>query len=54
MQRPSRLIGFYEERGLLHRISAAGKPEEVHAQIVEILEQCSASRSQDMPRVEGH
>jgi adenylate kinase len=40
------LIGFYEARGLLHRISAAGKPEEVHAQIVEILEQAARSREQ--------
>ncbi len=40
------LIGFYEARGLLHRISAAGKPEEVHAQIVGILEQAARSRGQ--------
>ncbi len=40
------LIGFYEARGLLHRISAAGKPEEVHAQIVEVLEQAARSREQ--------
>jgi len=31
------LIGFYERRGLLYRISAAGTPEEVHAQIVAVL-----------------
>jgi adenylate kinase len=31
------LLGFYERRGLLHRISAAGPPEEVQAQIVAIL-----------------
>ena len=33
------LIGFYEQHGILHRISAAGSPEEVHDQIVAILEQ---------------
>ncbi len=32
------LLGFYEQRGLLHRISAAGEPDDVHAQIVAILE----------------
>ena len=32
------LLGFYEQRGLLQRISAAGSPEEVHEQIVDILE----------------
>ena len=32
------LLGFYEQRGLLQRISAAGSPEEVHEQIVAILE----------------
>jgi adenylate kinase len=38
------LIGFYEARGLLHRISAAGSPEDVHTQITDILER--ASRAQ--------
>ncbi len=32
------LIGFYEQHGILHRISAAGSPEEVHDQIVAILQ----------------
>ena len=32
------LIGFYEQHGILHRISSAGTPEDVHAQIVAILE----------------
>ena len=32
------LLGFYEGRGLLHRISAAGTPEEVNAKIVAVLE----------------
>ena len=38
------LIGFYEQRGLLHRISAAGTPEDVHAKIVAILEKAGAGR----------
>lgn len=38
------LIGFYEQRGLLHRISAAGTPEDVHAKIVAILEEAGAGR----------
>ena len=33
------LIGFYERQGLLHRISAAGEPRDVHEQIVALLEQ---------------
>ena len=37
------LIGFYEQRRLLHRISAAGTPEDVHAKIVAILEEASPS-----------
>jgi adenylate kinase len=37
------LLGFYQERGLLRQISAAGKPEEVHAQIVAILTGHSAN-----------
>ena len=37
------LLGFYEQRGLLRRISAAGSPEEVHEQIVSILEAAVAS-----------
>jgi adenylate kinase len=38
------LIGFYEQRGLLHRISAAGTPEDVHAKLVAILEEAGARR----------
>ncbi len=32
------LIGFYEQHGVLHRISSAGSPEDVHNQIISILE----------------
>lgn len=32
------LLGFYQSRGLLHRISAAGQPEDVFAQIVAVLQ----------------
>jgi adenylate kinase len=39
------LLGFYEERGLLQRISAAGTPEEVHERIVVVLEAAGARRS---------
>ena len=35
------LIGFYEQRGLLHRLAASGTPEQVHAKIVAILEEAS-------------
>ncbi len=37
------LLGFYAQRGLLHRIPAAGSPEEVNARIVGILEAASPS-----------
>lgn len=36
------LLGFYEQRGLLHRLSAASTPEEVYAQIVTALEQAAS------------
>lgn len=32
------LIGHYGQRGVLHRMSAAGDPEDVHKRIVEVLE----------------
>lgn len=47
------LIGFYEARGLLHRISAAGKPEDVHTQILEILDRAFESQ-QHTPSAEHH
>ena len=36
------LIGFYQRRGLLHRIASTGTPEDVHARIVDILERAGA------------
>jgi adenylate kinase len=32
------LIGYYGQKGVLHRMSAAGDPDEVHSRIVEVLE----------------
>src|SRR3954452_8361916 len=37
------LIGYYEQHGVLSRISAAGNPEDVHQSIVEILNNAAAS-----------
>jgi adenylate kinase len=44
------LIGYYESTGLLHRISSAGTPEEVHQQIVAILQEAGEDKAQSAER----
>jgi adenylate kinase len=46
------LIGYYEQHGVLSRITAAGNPEDVHQRIVEIMNTAIPSKAPPIPGAE--